>query len=66
MRVIHVADTHLGYRNFSGKLDPVRNVNQRECDVYDAWHAAINIALERQHAAPVVITGGRRAGRSEM
>lgn len=48
MRVIHVADTHLGYRNFSGKLDPVRNLNQRECDVYDAWHAAINITLERQ------------------
>ena len=48
MRVIHVADTHLGYRNFSGKLDPVRNLNQRECDVYDAWHAAINIALEHQ------------------
>ncbi len=47
MRVIHVADTHLGYRNFSGKLDPERNLNQRECDVYDAWHAAIGIALER-------------------
>lgn len=48
MRVIHVADTHLGYRNFSGKLDPVRNLNQRECDVYDAWHAAIDVALERE------------------
>ena len=22
MRIVHVADTHLGYRNFSGKLDP--------------------------------------------
>jgi exonuclease SbcD len=48
MRVIHVADTHLGYRNFSGKLDPERNLNQRECDVYDAWHAAIEITLERE------------------
>jgi exonuclease SbcD len=48
MRVIHVADTHLGYGNFSGKLDPVRNLNQRECDVYDAWHAAIDVALERE------------------
>ncbi len=48
MRIIHVADTHLGYRNFSGKLDPVRNLNQRECDVYDAWHAAVDIAIERE------------------
>jgi hypothetical protein len=48
MRVIHVADTHLGYRAFSGKLDPERNLNQRECDVYDAWHAAIDVTLERQ------------------
>jgi DNA repair protein SbcD/Mre11 len=47
MKVIHVADTHLGYRNFSGKLDPDRNLNQRECDVYDAWHAAIAVAVER-------------------
>jgi DNA repair protein SbcD/Mre11 len=48
MKIIHVADTHLGYRNFSGKLDPARNLNQRECDVYDAWHHAVDIALERQ------------------
>jgi DNA repair exonuclease SbcCD nuclease subunit len=48
MRIIHVADTHLGYKNFSGKLDPVRNLNQRECDVYDAWHAAVDVAIERE------------------
>ncbi len=48
MRIIHVADTHLGYKNFSGKVDPVRNLNQRECDVYDAWHAAIDVAIERK------------------
>ena len=46
MRIVHVADTHLGYRNFSGKLDPTRNLNQRECDVYDAWHAAIDLTIE--------------------
>jgi DNA repair protein SbcD/Mre11 len=48
MRIIHVADTHLGYKNFSGKVDPVRNLNQRECDIYDAWHAAIDVAIERK------------------
>jgi DNA repair protein SbcD/Mre11 len=48
MRIIHVADTHLGYKNFSGKVDPIRNLNQRECDVYDAWHAAIDVAIGRK------------------
>jgi DNA repair protein SbcD/Mre11 len=48
MKIIHLADTHLGYKNFSGKLDPVRNLNQRECDVYDAWHAAVNTAIDRK------------------
>src|SRR4051794_3217984 len=47
MRIVHLADTHLGYRQFSGKLDPERKLNQRECDVYDAWHRAIDIAIER-------------------
>ena len=41
MRIIHVADTHLGYKNFSGKVDPVRNLNQRECDVYDAEQGTV-------------------------
>jgi DNA repair protein SbcD/Mre11 len=48
MKIIHLADTHLGYKNFSGKVDSVRNLNQRECDVYDAWHAAVDLAIQRQ------------------
>jgi exonuclease SbcD len=56
MRIIHLADTHLGYRQFSGKLDPDRNLNQRECDVYDVWHAAIDIAIDR--APDLVIHAG--------
>lgn len=46
MRIVHLADTHLGYRSFSGKLDPTRNLNQRECDVYDVWHRAIALTVE--------------------
>lgn len=46
MRIVHVADTHLGYHKFSGKLDPERNLNQRECDVYDAWQTAVDITIE--------------------
>lgn len=48
MRFIHLADTHLGFRQFSGKLDPERRLNQRECDVYGVWHQAIGIAIERE------------------
>ena len=47
MRIIHLADTHLGYRQFSGKLDPERKLNQRECDVYAVWHHAVDLAVER-------------------
>jgi exonuclease SbcD len=47
MRIVHFADTHLGYRQFAGKLDPERGLNQREVDVYVAWHRAIDIAIER-------------------
>ena len=48
MRIIHLADTHLGFRQFAGKLHPERRLNQRECDVYDMWHRAIDIAIERR------------------
>lgn len=47
MRIIHLADTHLGFRPPSVRLDPVRQLNQRECDVYDVWHRAIDISIER-------------------
>lgn len=48
MRIVHLADTHLGYRQFAGKLDPQRGLNQREVDVYNAWLRAIDIAIERR------------------
>jgi DNA repair exonuclease SbcCD nuclease subunit len=46
MKIVHLADTHLGYRSFAGKLDPERNLNQRECDVYEVWHRAIARTIE--------------------
>ena len=48
MKIVHLADTHLGYTQFAGRMDPVRRLNQRECDVFDRWHEAINIAIDRQ------------------
>lgn len=48
MRFLHVADTHLGFRQFAGCLDPERQINQREADVYRAWHAAIDHAITRE------------------
>ena len=56
MRIIHLADTHLGFRQFAGKLHPERRLNQRECDVYDVWHRAIDIAIER--AVDAVVHAG--------
>lgn len=53
MKIIHLADTHLGFRQFSGKLDPERKLNQRECDVYAVWHRAIDIAIERGAGAVI-------------
>lgn len=44
MKIVHLADTHLGYRMFS-KLNSERGLNQRECDVYDRWHEAVDTAV---------------------
>jgi exonuclease SbcD len=52
MRIVHVADTHLGYRQFSGKFDPERGLNQRECDVYARWHEAVDKTID---LAPAVL-----------
>lgn len=46
MRIVHLADTHLGYRQFARRQDPGRKINQREADVYDVWHRAVDIAIE--------------------
>jgi DNA repair exonuclease SbcCD nuclease subunit len=48
MRIIHLADTHLGFRQFSGRIDPERGINQRESDVYTAWSDAVTIAVGRK------------------
>lgn len=53
MRIVHLADTHLGFKQFANKLDPVKRLNQRECDVYAAWHRAVDIAIEREVEAVV-------------
>lgn len=56
MKLVHLADTHLGYRKFSGRLDPDRRLNQRECDVYDRWHEATKTAIDL--APDIVIHAG--------
>src|SRR3954463_13304715 len=55
MKIVHLADTHLGFRQFP-KLNPDRQLNQRECDVYDRWNEAVEIA--RDLAPDVVIHAG--------
>lgn len=52
MRIVHLADTHLGFKQFSA-MDHARGLNQRECDVYAAWHRAIEMTIELQPDAVV-------------
>lgn len=56
MRLLHLADTHLGFRQLAGRLDPERQINQREADVYRAWQAAIDVAIDRE--VDVVVHAG--------
>jgi exonuclease SbcD len=46
MRIVHLADTHLGYSAYR-KITP-EGVNQREIDVYDAFTQCIDYAVEAQ------------------
>src|SRR4051812_7356278 len=56
MRLLPLADTHLGFRQFAGRLDPARGINQREADVYRSWHFAIDHAIAS--AVDVVVHAG--------
>jgi exonuclease SbcD len=51
MRIVHIADTHLGFRQLQRVDDVGRNV--REQDVYDAFGRAITKAIELAPAAVV-------------
>ena len=54
MRIAHLADAHLGFRQFQ-RLDP-RGVNQREADVAEAFRRAIDAVIARGVDA-VIIAG---------
>ena len=51
MRIVHLADTHLGFRQFNHTDDRGRNI--RELDVYRAFDAAVEKAIELQPAAVI-------------
>ncbi len=48
VHVLHVSDTHLGYRQYG--------LFEREIDIYDVWNEIIDIAL-REHVDMVVHSG---------
>ncbi len=54
MRIMHIADTHLGYSAYS-KVDS-QGINQRETDFYDSFRQAIDKAIEMR--PDVVIHAG--------
>ncbi len=51
MRIVHLADTHLGFRQLRATNDDGRN--QREQDVYDAFERAIERTVQLAPAAVV-------------
>ena len=46
MKIVHLADTHLGYRALPGIQDPNEGINQRQADVFQTWREAIEKAVE--------------------
>jgi len=44
LRLVHIADTHLGFSAYS-KVEPQDGVNQREQDIYDAFEQAVDKAI---------------------
>jgi len=46
MRILHLADTHIGYSAYN-KLDQ-NSINQRESDVYAAFQQVIDFAIEEE------------------
>ena len=45
MKIVHIADTHIGYSAYN-KLDPDTGINQREQDVYNAFGLCIARILD--------------------
>jgi DNA repair protein SbcD/Mre11 len=45
MKLIHIADTHLGLAAFS-RLDPESGMNLREKQVYDNFLSAIDVIIQ--------------------
>lgn len=51
LRIVHTADTHLGYSAYQRLVpegEPYAGLNQREADVYTAWHALIDTTIEHK------------------
>ncbi|MDG6221276.1 MAG: exonuclease SbcCD subunit D [Candidatus Thermoplasmatota archaeon] len=46
MRILHMADTHLGYAAY-GKMDE-NGLNQRESDIYIAFERAVSLAIREK------------------
>lgn len=47
MKIIHIADTHLGLAAFS-RLDPANGMNLREKQIYDNFLAAIDVIIKQK------------------
>ncbi len=55
MRIIHFADTHLGFADFT-KIDPELGINLREADVYRAFPQVVEYI--RKNPPDIVLQSG--------
>lgn len=53
MKIIHLADTHLGYHALPGIQDADEGINQRQADVFCTWREAVEKAIELKPAAVI-------------
>ena len=66
MKLVHIADTHLGLAAFS-RLDPESGMNLREKQIYDNFFAAIDVIIREKpdvlvHAGDLSIRSSPRPG----
>lgn len=53
MKIVHLADTHLGYLALPGVQDPDEGINRRQADVFRTWREAVEKAIALAPAAVI-------------
>lgn len=54
MRIVHLADVHIGHQRAGAKIDPETKLNQREVDVCTAFSGAVDAVIELKPDAMLI------------